>query len=747
MNEKSIIEKIKQTVGIFDLASRLGYVIKNNKTSCFNACAHNNNDNNPSLHLYKDTNSFHCFACVISGSVIDFCMGVKAIDFQTAVKELCEMYNIRIDSTKPKVVEIYEYKNEDGNVLYVKERVEPGRDGKNKEFFFKHMKDGKWVNGRGCEPVLYNLPNVIKAEFVVFTEGEGKVELLRSLGITATTLDSGSNSKWHDSYTKYIEGKKEVPLFPDNDKPGEAYVLEIANGIQDKVEVVKIVELPGLNNKEDIADWMKIPGNNKEKLIEIIKNCPIFNMELSKRDNLIKQINEAVENIQIHPAQDFKNDVMYYGIKISGEPMLINSENEIITYTEANSKGLRISKETDIFRFSKNGILRYYRDNEEVKLSEIYTKISNYLGDFIFFKDNLERTYLTLWLIGTYFYKIFKYYPYVWITAEKGSGKTLLMEVADLIAFNGDMASNVTEASIYRDVDCNSITMFLDEVEKLGKKDSDTHGALMSILNTGFASSGFVKRAVGTPDNYRIYRYSSYSPKMIAGIKKISDVVQDRTVKVKMLKKKKTEKVKRFKSTKKLQSIITTIRDDLYISGLQYCKVFSDIYNYHYEEIPGLDHLENRELDIWEPIFTIGSVIDMEDESLDVVKSMERFSKKSSSERTEDNKEQNDAIKLLSVLDEIIKDDSIKYMKVEGDTRYYKTEIIFKHFQSTEYYSWLKDDQKGWLTNLLKDKLKIKNKPIRSSVDQKTVRAYGFNMEYIKDHIVRYLENINASKD
>ena len=35
---------------------------------------------------------------------------------------------------------------------------------------------------------------------------------------------------------------------------------------------LKVVELPGLQAKEDIIDWVKIPGNTKENLVELVRN-------------------------------------------------------------------------------------------------------------------------------------------------------------------------------------------------------------------------------------------------------------------------------------------------------------------------------------------------------------------------------------------------------------------------------------------------------------------------------------------
>jgi putative DNA primase/helicase len=179
-------------------------------------------------------------------------------------------------NSKPKKAATYQYRNAGGRILYVKEKHEPGRDGKDKEFFFKHKKNGKRINGRGGDAVLYNLSDVIKTKVVFFVEGEGKVELLRAWGIQATCLDAGANSQWKSEYNKYIDGKDEIFILPDNDEPGRAYASMIANAVHDKVGVVTVIALPGLEDKGDIIDWEQLPGNDKEKLMNIIKETPVW---------------------------------------------------------------------------------------------------------------------------------------------------------------------------------------------------------------------------------------------------------------------------------------------------------------------------------------------------------------------------------------------------------------------------------------------------------------------------------------
>ena len=45
-----------------------------------------------SFSVHEEGNFWHCFGCQVGGSVIDFWMQLNQIDFQTAVKELAEMF-------------------------------------------------------------------------------------------------------------------------------------------------------------------------------------------------------------------------------------------------------------------------------------------------------------------------------------------------------------------------------------------------------------------------------------------------------------------------------------------------------------------------------------------------------------------------------------------------------------------------------------------------------------------------------
>jgi putative DNA primase/helicase len=193
-------------------------------------------DTHPSLSVNLKTGLFHCFSCDFKGDIFTFYQKVKDVDFPTALNEIGKMAGVVESDTKSKVVATFKYCDSEEKLLYVKERIEPGRNGRSKEFVFKHLKDNKWVLGRGFDPVLYRLSDVLKSKNVFFVEGEAKADLLASWGFVATCLDSGANSPWRDDYIEAFEGKEKVVILADNDKPGQEYALKIANALYGKLK-------------------------------------------------------------------------------------------------------------------------------------------------------------------------------------------------------------------------------------------------------------------------------------------------------------------------------------------------------------------------------------------------------------------------------------------------------------------------------------------------------------------------------
>lgn len=283
------------------------------------------------------------------------------------------------------------------------------------------------------------------------------------------------------------------------------------------------------------------------------------------REALIKKLQEEKGVLVVHPVQDYADGRMVFSVKIDDMPYVITSDREIFSFDDARQEGLILKHDSvDMTRFSNDGIAEYLNGRYEVKISVLYKKIYDYVKRFILFPADGYLKYLVLWVMATYVFMLFRYFPYVWVNAEKRSGKSLLMEVLSSIAFNGDVMTKPTEAVLYRDVEYNLTSMFIDEFEKVGEHDKQLYAVLKGILNAGFCKTGIVKRCEkGQDGKYMTQSYSAYSPKMFAGISDIDDVLQDRTVRIKLLRKKDAEDITRYKQSKEILELQQGIRDDL----------------------------------------------------------------------------------------------------------------------------------------------------------------------------------------
>jgi hypothetical protein len=237
-------------------------------------CPFHPDQNRPNLYIDEEKGTYHCFTC-----------NKKGFLYNPNYRKSGDRYNKRIVAT-------YDYKDEQGNLLYQVVRFYP----KN---FSQRRPDGNngWIwNLRGISPVLYLLPELIQSTNpVLIAEGEKDVNNLVKWGLTATTSPMGTG-KWKVSYNKYLKDK-EVILMPDHDQPGYQHCQQIGQSLQGIAGKIKWLELPGLEEKEDISDWIKKDGT-KEKLLQLIKQAPDFTLKKCDKGvkAIINSIGKAREN-------------------------------------------------------------------------------------------------------------------------------------------------------------------------------------------------------------------------------------------------------------------------------------------------------------------------------------------------------------------------------------------------------------------------------------------------------------------
>lgn len=282
--ENNIFKEINQKADIKRLAEAYGFKIdRQDRINCFL-----HNDKEPSLKLHTETNTWWCYACGEGYTPIDFVMKKENISALEAAKEINRNLNLGVNvdnfnSQKEKNVKTgeYFYRRADGSVTMKVEKWVKQSTGQ-KEFYPYALINGKYVKGyvgklKPEDCVLYNLPDILKADVVYFTEGEKDADTLKELGIAGTTTPGGGRglsgySKKNPNLFNPIKDK-EIRIVSDNDEVGSEYIKQVIEQVKDKVKNIKVFNLcdvmPNLKKKGDISDVKNAVG--KEKTLEFLK--------------------------------------------------------------------------------------------------------------------------------------------------------------------------------------------------------------------------------------------------------------------------------------------------------------------------------------------------------------------------------------------------------------------------------------------------------------------------------------------
>jgi DNA primase len=184
---------------------------------------------------------WNCRQCGVGGDVIklvehlDDCSFIDACT--TLTGEVSKANGKDRTGAKPKKVVIaeYPYRDENGAIAFVVERIEyqnpdgsfVSKDDKRKKTFRQKRPDpdrpGEWIWNVDRAPILpYRLPELIEAiaagQRVLVVEGERKADLLWSWNVAAT-CNSGGSEKWKREHSEFLRGA-DVYLCPDNDNAG-----------------------------------------------------------------------------------------------------------------------------------------------------------------------------------------------------------------------------------------------------------------------------------------------------------------------------------------------------------------------------------------------------------------------------------------------------------------------------------------------------------------------------------------------
>jgi hypothetical protein len=225
----------------------------------------------------------NCFGgCGCQGDIIAIVRHIDDLSFDDAVTKLVgpcpqsdgKASDARVDWKHPEAE--FDYRDENGTLLYQNVRYPVlaadgsrrlSRKGKPDKRFIHRRPDGngQWIYKQalaGVRRVPYRLPE-LKASLdadrtvpVFISEGEAKADLIRSWGLTATSIESGL--KDHSAFAG-----ADVVVLPDNDSAGRNRANHTLYQLHVVAKRVRCLPLPGLGEGEDVADWANRGGTGE----------------------------------------------------------------------------------------------------------------------------------------------------------------------------------------------------------------------------------------------------------------------------------------------------------------------------------------------------------------------------------------------------------------------------------------------------------------------------------------------------
>lgn len=169
---------------------------------------------------------------------------------------------------------------------------------------------------------------------------------------------------------------------------------------------------------------------------------------------------------------------------------------------------------------------------------------------------------VSIWIIGTYFHDCFSTYPFLFINAMRGSGKTRLLRLIAHMAKggNGEVQTGITEAVLFR----TKGILVLDECESIASKDK---AILREYLNACYKKGGTVKRTKKAKfkgeDEYIVETFHPYKPIALANIFGMDEVLGDRCITFVLEKSNnpaKTKKLEDFEDNPEIEAIKSSLR-------------------------------------------------------------------------------------------------------------------------------------------------------------------------------------------
>ncbi len=313
----------------------------------------------------------------------------------------------------------------------------------------------------------------------------------------------------------------------------------------------------------------------------------------------------------LHPAQDVVDGVLWYGLQVDGALVVITSARHAHRADQL-PEGLALRHvEPGPSTVSREVAVRWLTTGESGSVARTLDALADFFTRYVVLRDRRTALWIAAWALATWCHRAFRIFPYLSIrSAEKRCGKSRLLSLLQRVCFNASpVTAHPTEAQLYRAAARTGGVQLFDEVETL-KGDKDRFDALITVLNVGFERGGVVTRLEKRGDRFVEEPYEVYAPRVLAGITGLKDTLEDRSLPLFMLRKRRNEPVARLNRATDAEA--QALRDQCALACLTRIAdilAASDLAPAALER----EAIDDRAVDLWSPLLAVAFAADMED--------------------------------------------------------------------------------------------------------------------------------------
>jgi hypothetical protein len=226
--------------------------------------------------------------------------------------------------------------------------------------------------------------------------------------------------------------------------------------------------------------------------------------------------------------------------------------------------------------------------------------LSAFIGRYLVLSQ-AQSDVSALWVAHTHAVDAAEFTPYLHISSPVlRSGKTLLLKILRMLVAKPWFTGRVTSAVLVRKTHAQHPTLLLDESDTAFTAGGDYAETLRGVLNTGFERTGTYSMCNRNGDWYP-QDFSTFSPKAIAGIGRLPDTVEDRSIPIKLKRKLPTEACERFR-----EKLVRPVADQLRVRLSRWAKANLKKLRAASPSLP--EELNDRQQDVCEPLVAIADL-------------------------------------------------------------------------------------------------------------------------------------------